>query len=661
MIFFFLLFGTLAVTYTELPLTKDELSYVNQFPEVKSKIPSSADRDEGLYISNVFSDNAVLQREPAVSAIYGDIVGLTEPCLLVVGIADQDSGNYYQARSELRAPAPDDGTVWWKAWFEPTPAGGRFTITATCQGKDSRFFAMIKNVTFGMVWFCSGQSNMWLPITHTFNRNRTMANLDKHQHIRTLLIPQVTRKDGQELFVANKETYPNVAYAPQKSGPVQWRLPDEGVVDMFSAACWYFAEETTKLWREHGEEVIPMGLIGSYWGGTIIQQWSENSTLTCKNATGGSAVYQRSNRPDGSIFNAMVLPFVNMTIEAALWYQGENNILECKVHGGRSTDIWNTCGTTEKGEGYGCFQENMIRTWRKWWSVESGTTDPNFSFGVVSLAGGTSEGHSGLMPHFRWSQTSDCGLLPNTRLPNTFIAQAYDIPDPMSAPDYNTVYGPSAPWTSTPGMKAGIPYTQDYMGGLHPRFKRLVGERLARAARVHHFGKADTAWSGPSFKGCYLNRTGHGPYGSTIWIDIYLDLSATNGEEVDFMGRLSESTQFKNYRTMEEVSMYSDFFLYPMEVEIRNQTWISTFPFQVEGTTFIVGSQLRQGDWEDSDITGLRWAWRDVPCCPNFNRNIQFCYPNACGFYIKESGLPMPPFWVKIVDGKCQQMSDCML
>jgi len=46
--------------------------------------------------------------------------------------------------------------VAWKAVLRPTTAGGRYTITAST-GKQSISLA---DVTFGDVFFCSGQSNM---------------------------------------------------------------------------------------------------------------------------------------------------------------------------------------------------------------------------------------------------------------------------------------------------------------------------------------------------------------------------------------------------------------------------------------------------------------------------------------------------------------------
>ena len=76
--------------------------------------------------------------------------------------------------------------------------------------------------------------------------------------------------------------------------------------------------------------------------------------------------------------------------------------------------------------------KNLIETWRSGWSAEAGTTDATFPFGLVSLAGGTSEGHAPNMGAFRFAQTGNTGVLPNYKLPGTFAAQAFDTGDPCS-------------------------------------------------------------------------------------------------------------------------------------------------------------------------------------------------------------------------------------
>ena len=50
----------------------------------------------------------------------------------------------------------------------------------------------------------------------------------------------------------------------------------------------------------------------------------------------------------------------------------------------------------------------MVELWRSWWAESSGT-DPLAPFGVVSLAGGGSEGHGQHMAALRWTRILNTG------------------------------------------------------------------------------------------------------------------------------------------------------------------------------------------------------------------------------------------------------------
>ena len=64
------------------------------------------------------------------------------------------------------------------------------------------------------------------------------------------------------------------------------------------------------------------------------------------------------------------------------------------------------------------------------WSATPGTTDPLAPFGVVTLASSGAEGADAAMGAMRIAQTAGYGVLPSPDLPNTFLAQAYDLDDP---------------------------------------------------------------------------------------------------------------------------------------------------------------------------------------------------------------------------------------
>lgn len=47
-------------------------------------------------------------------------------------------------------------------------------------------------------------------------------------------------------------------------------------------------------------------------------------------------------------------------------------------------------------------------------------------------------------------------------------------------------------------------FTPTFMGGIHPRSKRVISQRLAKAARALVYKDDDTAWTGPVLVGCTL-------------------------------------------------------------------------------------------------------------------------------------------------------------
>eukprot|EP00659_Diplonema_papillatum_P009251 gene9251-14335_t len=108
-------------------------------------------------------DHMVLQREPETASVYGKYSGTAATIHVTVhdGFASYD----------IPATAAE-GT--WTAQLRPTPAGGNYTITATCSGCGNSSTAAIADVTFGDVWYCSGQSNMALPLMYTFSRNKSI-------------------------------------------------------------------------------------------------------------------------------------------------------------------------------------------------------------------------------------------------------------------------------------------------------------------------------------------------------------------------------------------------------------------------------------------------------------------------------------------------------
>ena len=109
--------------------------------------------DSVVTFNDTFSDFAVLQASGTnntKSAVYG----LAPPAAaLTITVASTS-----EADATYTVPATATAQGHWKAFLKPTPAGGSVTLTAHCAACENKTDAVIKEVTFGDVWYCAGES-----------------------------------------------------------------------------------------------------------------------------------------------------------------------------------------------------------------------------------------------------------------------------------------------------------------------------------------------------------------------------------------------------------------------------------------------------------------------------------------------------------------------
>lgn len=257
----------------------------------------------GIGLAPIFTDHAVLQRAPAVSALFGVVVGDSHATGAMVAVtSDADGTSYSVAAAHIERV---NATYFrWKAALRPTAAGGgSHTITATCVGclASSTGSAAVRDVVFGDVYVCSGQSNMWLPMHFSLSRNLTYDAMlaGKLKHIRMNTIDMNMQTDGNPDFDpfigVPASPYSGVDFDYPGGG---WLLPSVGdyphggirkgmgnyqwnnnTVDTFSAACFHFAEGLAEIAEQKNESAVPLGLISSSWGGTVVEVWTPNATL----------------------------------------------------------------------------------------------------------------------------------------------------------------------------------------------------------------------------------------------------------------------------------------------------------------------------------------------------------------------------------------------
>ncbi|MCX6254252.1 MAG: glycosyl hydrolase family 2, partial [Bacteroidia bacterium] len=135
-------------------------------------------------------------------------------------------------------------------------AGGPYTITIS--GRDTSI--VIKNVLIGEVWFCSGQSNMEMPLAGWPPVDTIMYSA---KTISSASIPEI------RLFNVQKK----IAGEPIDDCTGRWEVSTPETVQQFSATAYFFGKKL------HDELHIPIGLIESAWGGTPAESWISSTAL----------------------------------------------------------------------------------------------------------------------------------------------------------------------------------------------------------------------------------------------------------------------------------------------------------------------------------------------------------------------------------------------
>jgi sialate O-acetylesterase len=186
-------------------------------------------------VPGLFSNNMVIQRDMPIK-----IWGWANPNeQIIVEFAGQQSQTITSEKGE------------WYVILEAISAGGPFQLVI--KGEDEISF---ENVLIGDVWLCSGQSNMFWSVVQSDNsiNEINQANYDK---IRLLSVNQ---------------DYGNLK--KQDIITEQWKVCNSENVVNFSAVAYFFGRDIFK------DTNVPIGLIHSSWGGSIIEAWMSAESLS---------------------------------------------------------------------------------------------------------------------------------------------------------------------------------------------------------------------------------------------------------------------------------------------------------------------------------------------------------------------------------------------
>jgi len=367
----------------------------------------------------MLADGMVLQRSPQHAVLWG-----RSSCESVV-VKLEDSERNEEIDMVVSRANPQDGGAW-RVELRPMKAGGNYNVNihGSCGGNGIN----LRNVTFGDVFMCSGQSNMEFDVVTSFSGKQAI-NESSSYDIRMLTVARTAAK-SPNFDVDVKTEIGWVRSEPESFSKQGFDYP--------SAVCYYTAREI----HEYFDGDVPIGLVMNAWGGQPVERFSSPEAMEDDTCGGihdlekGKSFKSQGDSPwyswfmsffytPGDIWNGMISPFSNMRFSSVLWYQGEAN--------------------AGNPDSYKCSFPAMIADWRK----KLGYSPEALPFFFVQLAAFSKES----FPRLRDAQME--GL----KLPATGFALAIDIGN---------------------------------MQDIHPKNKSEVGRRLSLAMIQTTYGDYET-------------------------------------------------------------------------------------------------------------------------------------------------------------------------
>ena len=344
-----------------------------------------------IHLAPIFSDNMILQREVTIP---------------LRGTADSEKQVSVRFNGAQYTSAVIDGR--WQVQLPAMGAGGAYEIVVT--GANNSI--ALKNVTFGDIWLCAGQSNMDSAIETykaKFPELYRGHPVKQHDLIRIFRVERMPIDQPQE-FITREHRFDKGWY-PIEPG-TRTRL--------FSATGYFFG-----LYLAEAVDV-PIGLIQSCRGGTPITAWMPPGTLEkrdeytdiitnyqlavrnwpankikyehqvkeweIKKASGAKVSWKpepplgspSSNKRPYALHNGMIAPLYQLPIKGVLWYQGEGN-----------------AKTRESCVQYENLLKDLVVTWRANWG------NATMPFLVVQLPGfGKATGKINTKQNWPWMRES---------------------------------------------------------------------------------------------------------------------------------------------------------------------------------------------------------------------------------------------------------------
>ena len=216
----------------------------------------------------------------------------------------------------------------------------------------------ITQVYAGEVWFCSGQSNMQMPVQGSWGLMNNYQEEIKNANYPMIKLLSVAASGKNNHPADDTDLWSN------------WEACSPSTIPDFSALAYCFGRE---LYRNLN---IPIGLIQCAYGGSNAEAWVSLETArtipALKTQLDKCAQYdfhrdsvskylgmKNEFQVPTLLYNTMVHPMINFPIRGVIWYQGEAN-------------AWGSSY-------YTALMDSLISSWRKDWGYK-------FPFYTVQLA-----------------------------------------------------------------------------------------------------------------------------------------------------------------------------------------------------------------------------------------------------------------------------------
>ncbi len=337
--------------------TKDTMKPTNKFFACAAATLLASAVFAEVKLAAPFADGMVLQRDRAV-AVWGTADAGEKVKVMFAG-------------NEVSATADAAGK--WKVMLPKMPASKEGRILTVVSEK-TKIPHTISDVLVGEVWFACGQSNTEMPLTSS------------HPHFidrQGYLVAQMTRKPMIRYVYATVREWSETPKTTP-SYKVEWKkfMPENlGTKPSFSAMGVYFALEL------YSALDVPVGIVGSYWGGTNIDAWTPaagyqgkddlKATANWKVVPHGSwsntnrwGVIYAAHQQTSVLWNEMVEPWCPMTMRGFIWYQGCHNGSEAHLYSSKMHALYDGWSKKFENPDLKLYFVQLAPWQHSWWGIQ---------------------------------------------------------------------------------------------------------------------------------------------------------------------------------------------------------------------------------------------------------------------------------------------------